>query len=147
VITGYEAGTNSVASPGAGAAAIELRAPTRRLKVRELGVFSQAATAVRFQLGRPAAQGITPGTTTLGQAQDPAEAAGTGIFSASWGTPPTAPAVALRQADFNNVVGSGLIWTWPSDGELVVPTAGVISVVIWCVTAGPTMSVYSIWGE
>lgn len=147
MISGYEVGGSTVASPGAGSAAVELRAPTRRLKVRELGLFSQAATAVRFAVGRPAAVGVTPGTTLTGQPQDPAEAAGTGITAISWGTAPTAPATFMRQAEFNNVVGSGLIWTWPSDGEFIVPTSGTISVVVWFITAGPTCDHYWAWGE
>lgn len=147
MISGYEVANNSVATPGAGAAAVELRAPTRRLKVRETGLFSQAATAVRFAIGRPAAQGVTPTTQSTGQPQDPAEAAGTGITAISWGTAPTAPATFLRQADFNNVVGSGVIWTWPSDGELIVPITGVISIVYWFITAGPTSDYYFVWSE
>lgn len=147
MISGYELGNSTVATPGAGSAAVELRAPTRRLKVRETGLFSQAATAVRFAIGRPAAQGVTPTTQSTAQAQDPAEAAGTGISVISWGTAPTAPTTFLRQADFNNVVGSGIIWTWPSDGELIVPITGVISIVYWFITAGPTCDYYFVLGE
>jgi hypothetical protein len=150
-IVGYEASTTSAASPATAAPYAELVGNgTRRMKVREFGMFSQAATAAaKTQLGRPAAVGVTPGTTSLGQAQDPAEAAGTGKWAASWGTAPTAPAVALRQFEFNNVVGSGVIFTWPSDGELVVPATGTITLVVWNAGAagGPTSSLYGVWSE
>lgn len=147
MIVGFEVGNNTVASPGAGAAAVELRAPTRRLKVREVGLFSQAATTARFALGRPAAVGVTPTTQSTGQPQDPADPAGTGITAIAWGTAPTVPGTFLRQWDFNNVIGSGVIYTWPSDGELIVPTSGTISVVLWSIVAGPTCSHYWAWSE
>jgi hypothetical protein len=147
MIAGYEIGNSTVATPGSASAAVELRAPTRRLKVRETGLFSQAATAVRFAIGRPAAVGVTPSTQSTAQPQDPADAAGTGISVISWGTAPTVPATFLRQADFNNVVGSGMIWTWPSDGELIVPTSGTISIVYWFITAGPTCDFYFVLSE
>lgn len=147
MIAGYEVGNVTATNPSAGTAAVELRAPTRRLKVREAGLFSQVATAVDFGLGRPAAQGVTPTTQSTVQAQDPAEVAGTGITAIAWTTGPTAPGTFLRKGQFNNVIGSGLIWTWPSDGELIVPITGVISIVFWFVTAGPTSDYYFALGE
>jgi len=147
VISGYEVANSTVTTPGAGNAAVELRAPTRRLKVRETGLFSQTAVGVRFAIGRPAAVGVTPTTQSTVQAQDPADATGTGITAIAWGTAPTTPATFLRQADFNNVIGSGVIWTWPSDGELIVPTSGTISIVYWFITAGPTCDYYFVLGE
>jgi hypothetical protein len=58
--------------------------------------------------------------------------------------------VPLRQFDFNNVIGSGVIFTWPSDGELVLGTTGVLSsLVLWNAggTTGPIMSTYAVWSE
>jgi len=132
---------------------IELGAPTRRLKVREFGLFSQGPTAAaKTQLARPAAIGVTPTSPIVGKPQDPADAAGTGQTAIAWGTAPTAPTSAtgiLRQFDFNNVTGSGVIFTWPSDGELVVPTAGTASVVVWNAGAstGPACDFYAVWSE
>jgi hypothetical protein len=146
----YEAATNTVAAANAAAYIEFVGNGTRRAKIREWGTFSQAATAVpKCQIGRPAASGITPGTLTLGKAQDPADAVATAQWSASWGTPPTAPTVALRQFDFNNVIGSGVIFTWPSDGELVCPATGIITLVQWNGggTTGPICSVYAVWSE
>lgn len=149
MIAGYELGNSTVATPGAGAAALELRAPSRRFKTREFSVASQSATTYRFALGRPAAIGVTPTTQSTVQAQDPAEAAGTTISVISWGTAPTAPATFLRQFDFNNVPGSAVIWTWPSDGELIIPVVGggATTLVLWAITAGPTCDYYVVGGE
>jgi hypothetical protein len=68
---------------------------------------------------------------------------------------PTTPAAAsvLRQWDFNNVPGSGVIWTWPADGELLVGlVAGAAnsragSLIAWSLTAGPTSDFYAVWSE
>jgi hypothetical protein len=148
----YELGTTTAAAT-TGAAYIELIAVTRRLKVREIGVFSQAATAAaKAQIGRPAAQGITPTTPILGVPQDPADITGVGETAIAWGTPPTAPTSAtgiMRQFDFAATAGSGIIFTWPADGELVIPITGVKSIVLWNAGAGtgPLMDFYAVWSE
>jgi hypothetical protein len=155
MIVGYEAAalTNAAASSDTTGCYIEFRGNgVRRAKVREWGIFSKDATsALRQGLGRPAAAGITPATNSLGQAQDPADAAATAQFSSSWGTQPTAPAVYLRQWNFNNVIGSGVIFTWPSDGELIVPASGVATLVLYNPAAsgqsGPACHTYSVWSE
>ena len=148
----YELGTSTAAAT-TGAAYIELIAVTRRMKVREIGVFSQAATAAaKTAIGRPAAQGITPTTPILGQPQDPADIAGTGETAIAWGTPPTAPTSAtgiFRQFDFAATAGSGVVFTWPADGELVIPIINVKSLVLWNLGAGtgPLMDFYAVWSE
>jgi hypothetical protein len=150
VIVGYELGTSSAAA-AAGAAYIEFRGnATRRVKIREIGAFSQTATAVsKGQLGRPAAAGITPTAPITWLPQDPADAAGTAQTAIAWGTAPTAPANGLRQFDFNNVPGSGVIFTWPADGELIVPAAGVQTLVLWNAgaAAGPALDAYFVGSE
>jgi hypothetical protein len=128
---------------------------TRRMKIRELGMFSTAATAAnKTQLGRPAAAGTGAATTaSTGQPQDPADAAGTGTWVSSFATTQPTQITAttvLRQWDFNNVVGSGVIFTWPSDGELVISTSGVN--LNMCIqnaggATGPISDLYSIWSE
>jgi hypothetical protein len=150
MIVGYELGTSSAAA-ATGAAYIEFMGNgTRRVKLREIGLWSQAATLVqKGQIGRPAAQGITPTTPIVWVPQDPADAAGTAQSAIAWATPPTAPAKALRQFDFNNVPGSGLIFTWPADGELIIPAAGVASIVVWNAGAGtgPALDCYFVGAE
>lgn len=115
-------------------------------------MFSQAATAAsKTQLGRP---GNTPagGTVQVGSPQDPSDAVATaGFVTSGWSTAPTAPSATntLRQWDFNNVIGSSVIFTWPSDGELVAGAARVNGLVIWNAGAagGPASDLYFVWSE
>lgn len=134
-------------APAAASPYVDVYNASRRGKVRELGMFSQQATsALVTMLGRP---GNTPAGTTGAvtvQAQDFADAAGTTGLVIQWTTTPTVPATAMRQWEFNNVIGSGVIFTWPSDGELVVGTATrAQDLVIWNghgSQGGPTSDVY-----
>jgi hypothetical protein len=127
---------------------------TRRCHVREYDFFSQTAVAISLaQLGRPA---NTPagGTATVasGGQQDPAEAAGTGGFITSgWSTAPTQPATTarLKQFDAAAVIGSGVIYTWPSDGEVKIGLTRNLSLTLWNAGAatGPPLSASSVWAE
>lgn len=149
MIVGYEAAVSTVAAASAAAASEFECNGTRRSYIREMGVFSQAATAFsKGQIGRPA-NTPTGGTLTAGQPQDPGNAAGTAGFTTTWTTAPTAPSVPMRQFDFNNVIGSGVIWTWPSDGELVAGPTRANSIVLWNAGAGagPACDHYAVWGE
>jgi hypothetical protein len=137
-------------SPATASPYVDIYNVTKRGKMREFGMFSQAATAAsQAQMGRP---GNTPAGTTgavIVQAQDAADIAGTTGLVIQWTTTPTAPATAMRQWDFNNVVGSGVIFTWPSDGESVIGNSAltrVADIVIWNAGAsgGPTCDVYCV---
>lgn len=149
MIVGYEATVTTVAA-ASGAAYAEFEPNgTRRCYIREWGVFSTAATtAANTQVGRPA-NTPTGGALTAGQAQDPGNTGGTGGFTTTWTVAPTAPTVAMRSFDFNNVIGSGVIFTWPSDGELVSGPTRANSVVLWNAGggSGPIMRLYAVWGE
>lgn len=151
MIVGYEAGAICVA-PATAVAYIELTGnATRRAYVRELSMFvNTTVAATKTQLGRPAAKAVTPATQFLGQAQDPANTAGVTQWSTTWGTPPTVPAVALRNFDLAGTVGSGVIFTWPADGELIIPsTTGISAIVFWNASGstGPIADFYGVWGE
>lgn len=151
MIAGYEAGALGVA-PATAVYYIELTGnAVRRAYVRELSMFLNTAVAAnRVQLGRPAAKAITPTAQVLGQAQDPANAAGVTQWTTAATTPPTAPAVAHRAFDLAGTVGSGVIFTWPADGELIIPsTTGVSALVFWNASAstGPAADFYGVWGE
>ena len=145
----YELGVSTVAAANAAAYAEFRCNGTRRAKVREVGMFSQAATAAaKTQLGRP---GNTPagGTVTVGGAQDPGDAAAVSGITTTWSTAPTVPATAFRQWDFNNVIGSGVVFTWPSDGELVAGSSVANGLVVWNggSAAGPACDLYMVWSE
>lgn len=151
MIVGYEAGALCVA-PATAVAYAELTGnAVRRAYVREMSMFLNTAVAAnRVQLGRPAAKSVTPTGASLGQPQDPSNAAGVTQWSTGWTTPPTAPAVPLRAFDLAGTVGSGVIFTWPADGELIIPsTTGVSALVFWNASGatGPAADLYAVWGE
>ena len=151
MIVGFEAGAICVA-PATAVAYIELTGnAVRRADVRELSMFlNSAVVANKVFLGRPAAKSVTPATAFLMQAQDPANAAGVTQWSTTWATPPTVPAVALRNFDLAGTVGSGVIFTWPADGEMIIPsTTGISALVFWNASGatGPIADFYGVLGE
>lgn len=147
MIRGYEAAATTSDTTINHAAATLVTGATYRAKVREIGIFSQGATAYRGIIGRPAAVGITPGTQVVGVAQEPADAPSlVNLTTGVWGTSPTSPAPPMRQFDFNNVPGSGVIFTWPSDGEVMISISQNL-VMPYNATAGVALDVYAVWGE
>jgi hypothetical protein len=147
-VVGYESAINTVAA-AAGAAYAEMVPGARRAKLRELGFFAQAATAIpKAQLGRPG-NSPTGGAATLATALDGADIAATAGWTSTWTAAPTAPAAAdvKRQFDAAAAIGSGPIWVWDSDRALVVGIArsAVSGLVLWNAGAGagPILSLYS----
>jgi hypothetical protein len=116
---------------------------TLGIRVMEVGICQLAAAVVAYGLGRPAAVGVTPGTTSLFQAEqstiDPA--AKTNI-ALSWGTSPTAPLVYLRRCN-TALAASGAIWTFPR-GLYVPPSS---SLVIFNITAGSAADIWFVIDE
>lgn len=149
MIVGYEVAVNGVAALTVAPAWEFAPNGTRRAYVRELGFFNQAATAAGKQIiGRP---GNTPtaGSITVGGAQDPSNAAATAGITTTWTTAPTVPAIAMRQFDFPNTVGSAVIFTWPPDGELIAGPTRANSIIQWNASGSTigVMSVYAVWSE
>lgn len=147
MIVGYELALENVTNAGSAAPQFELESNgTRRPKIREHSLFITAATASRFSIGRP---GNTPtgGSVTVGGAQDPGDAAATAGVTTTWTTAPTVPAPKMRSVEFNNVVGSGVIWTWPSDGEITCGLTRAGSLIDWSGTAGSAVTGSWTWGE
>lgn len=114
-------------------------ATTSRMKVKEIDVFwsSGASTSIAFGIGRP---GNTPttGTQVVGIAEDPAAPAAFGATAITgWGTAPTIPGTFLRQAAIASAGGNGIIWTWETGGELIIPpNARNNGIVLWCTAIG-----------
>jgi hypothetical protein len=151
MIVGYEGAALCVA-PSTAVAYIELTGnATRRAYVRELSMFLNTAVAAPATgLGRPAAKSITPANQFLFQAQDTGNVAAVTQWTTTWGTPPTVPSPFLRRFDLAGTVGSGVIFTWPADGELIIPGAtGVSALVFWNASAGtgPAADFYGVLSE
>ncbi len=107
---------------------------TRRAKMRELGIFTTAATPTNIAFGHPANEGTPPVATgaVTPVPFDPADtAAAVARLAAAWSTAPTAPTVALKSCTLGAAVGAGLIWKHNVD-EL--PTLGLSG---WVVLFNP----------
>lgn len=139
----YEVGLRTT-GVGTGAAGFELRAVTRRLKLLELGLTLQAATASTFGLGRPANTGsVAGGTNNVPPPADAADAAA--LFQAvlaGWTTAPTAPTSFFRRIGFPATIGAGVVWSFR--GIYVAPTH---SLVLWNLAANGVSDVYAVVEE
>ncbi len=112
---------------------------TNKPKIFEVGFSNAAATAGQFGLGRPAATGITPTSPqTFIDESDGNGATGVCTAAVAWGTGPTVPANFFRRVSVTNVIGAGVIWTFPRGLGLPVSK----SIVIWVIG---TSSVIDAW--
>lgn len=87
----------------------------------ECAVFMTSAVAGNFQLGRPAAVGITPTSPVTLQAENPSLPPGTTTSALAWATNPTAPTVSMRNLNIPATIGTGIILTFPRG--LIVPVS------------------------
>lgn len=116
----------------------ELRAPaSARNRLMEIGIWVNAATQSPLGLGRPQAIGGTPTTPINVQAEDPNDAAGNSQTALAWGTPPTIPLQFFRRFNIANLIGAGVIATFPRG----LVTAGGASLILWNLAA---VSVYDV---
>lgn len=133
----------------AGAAYCDLRSTsTDRLFIREIGVFTTATTATSVGVIRPLTTG-TASTTAAGQAEDPANPAGTGVVGTAWSVAATIAATPLylRRIALPATIASGVIWTWPEGRELVVPVSSTLLLWNFGGAAGSACDVYIAWDE
>lgn len=112
-------------------ASAEIRT-TAAVKARmlELSLIQVTGTAQSLGLGRPAALGVTPGTTSTYQRDDSADPACVTTIAASWGTSPTAPTTYHRRWNSAATVGVGIVWTFPRG--IIIPVSA--SVVVFNIT-------------
>lgn len=151
MITGFEAAVSSLA-PATATAYANFWVPTRRAKIREIGIFNSSATTtlVQLQLIRTTARGtqtttVTP--TAAANAQDIADLGPTAVIDTAWSVQPTLAAIPMRMTDVAGTVGSGLIWNWQSDGELIVPIGGGIALQNASGSTTAIIRAYFVWGE
>lgn len=121
--------------------------PTLRLK--EFGVFCNAASAASIGLIRASAVGVfTPGNSSQGQPLTSDPQAATGYLDFGWGTPPTIPGTPayLQQAVLQAAQGAGVVWPFYDEPLEVVAASGLL---LWNfgVTTTPVLTVYAKWGE
>lgn len=99
-------------------------------RVLELSLAQATGTAQSLGIGRPAAQGITPGTTSTFQRDDTGNPACVTTASLTWATSPTAPTNYHRRWNSAATIGVGIIFTFPRG--LVVPVSA--SLVVFNIT-------------
>ncbi len=147
---GYEVGVQSVAAASAAAYCTIRGATGQRVRIREIGISLNAATASSIGLGRPANTPVAT-TSVLLQNKDPADAASITNFDTAWSTAPTVPAQFLRRIVLPATAGAGWIWTFPDDEPLILDkTAGSNQwVVLWNfgAGAGSVLNVYVVTKE
>lgn len=108
-------------------ASAEIRT-TAAVKARllELSVIQATATAQSLGFGRPAAQGVTPATTSTYQRDDSADPACVTTLSLTWGTSPTAPTSYHRRWNSAATIGVGFVMSYPRGIILPVSASFVV---------------------
>jgi hypothetical protein len=121
-----------------------IAASTLSPRIMEIGFTTTTATSVCIGLGRPAAIGITPGTTSTFQAeQATSDPTAKTTVALTWGTSPTNPTNYLRRFFTPATIGSGCIWTFPRG--IQIPPSGTL--VLQNITAGAVSDVYIVIDE
>jgi hypothetical protein len=112
---------------------------TNAYRCLEVGVSVVNATAGVVGFGQPNAIGNTPGTSAAFVFEDGGNSSTPGTKTAlSWTTSPTAPTVQQRRVSFTNVVGSGIIWTFPRGYNILLNKTLTVN----NITGGP---LYDVW--
>lgn len=126
-----------------GSAAWEIRtSANKRARLLELGLFLTAATASVYQLGRPAAIGVTPTSPVDFLPEDNADVEVSGDLQSAlaWSTAPTSPANFFRGINLPAQIGTGVIWTFPKG--IVIPYSS--SLVLWNGAANGAVRAYAL---
>jgi hypothetical protein len=123
----------------------ELIAGTNGVRLFELGIALNAATASTILLARPAAKGVTPTTAKAFKPEGVNDGLGSdssATTAVAWGTKPTAPAdgIYMRRFGLPAEVGRSIVWTW--ENGLLIPAAA--SLVIF---NGATNSALNVWAR
>jgi hypothetical protein len=149
----YEAAASSLA-PATAAAYVVLWAPTRPIAIREIGVANSSATTTLPQLQtiRASARGtqsttVTPTAAANAQGFIASQIAPTAVIDTAWSVQPTIAAIPMRMTDIAGTVGSGVIWNWQTDGELIVTNGAGLA--LWNASGGTTAVTrfYFVWSE
>lgn len=144
----YEVGVSKAGVNTANTVMWQLRAPSRRTRIYEIGIFVETAptTAPQFVLARATAGG-TSTTSTLGQARDTTDAASTSTLDSAWSSAPTFSTTGpfLRRMALPVTAGSGIIWTWPDQPLVITTTATTYLVVANAAATGATLGQFSMY--
>lgn len=143
----YTVGFASVAAAAGAAYATLHTGASYRARIREVGLFVNAATASSVQLIRPNNTPVAS-TSILGQTQDPGDPASTINVDTAWSTAPTIGTnVPLRKGAIPAAIGNGLVWTWPADQPLIVPVSSWLVLWNYGAGAGSVLNCWITWEE
>jgi hypothetical protein len=143
----YEAGFVTPAAAAGAAYATIHTAASQRARIREIGLFCNAATASSIQLIRPANTPVAT-TSVLGQALDPGDPASVTNCDTAWSTAPTISAnVPLRKITLPATIGAGVIWSWLPDQPLVINVSSWLVLWNFGAGAGSVLNGYIAWDE
>lgn len=106
-------------------------------RLLEFSLIQLTGTASSYGLGRPAAQGVTPATTSTFQRDDSNIPVCVTTVSLTWGTSPTAPTNYHRRTNTAATIGVGIVWTFPR--ALIIPVSA--SLVLFNITATVALDV------
>lgn len=142
----YEVGISKAGVNTANTVMWQLRAPSRRTRIYEIGIFVETAptTAPQFVLARATAGG-TSSTSTLGQPLDPGDAAATSTLDSAWSSAPTFTTSGpfIRRMSLPVTAGAGIIWTWPRQPLVITTTATTNLVIANAAASGATTGQFS----
>lgn len=106
---------------------LELRTTAAvKIRVVEVSLVQVTGTAQSLGFGRPAAIGVTPGTTSTPVRDEPGDPVSVSTMALTWGTSPTAPSVYARRWNSAATIGVGVIWTFPRGFGVAVSSSCVV---------------------
>lgn len=121
-----------------------------RPRIREMGMFCNAATASSIGIGHPG-NTATPLSPTVGQPVDVNDQTSLASVSTTWTTAPTVPAQFFRRIVLPATIGAGIVWVWNPGEELALEKVTTANgQLTWWNFGGATASVlqgYVKWNE
>lgn len=142
---GYYESSQRTASLTAAGNFVDLRAgASLALRVVEIGLsVGVAGASPSVGLSRETAVGVAS-TTTVPQAEDPADGASSALLGTAWSTAPTVSAVYFRRITLQATLGAGWVWAWPESNPLIIPASGalMISLISISVAMNTALDVY-----
>lgn len=115
----YELGVTTVA-PVTVANYMSMIATTAvRPRIREIGMFCNAATASSIGIGHPGNTAVPTGTV-VGQPIDVNDQTALAGCATTWSTAPTVPTQFFRKIVLPATIGAGVVWVWNPGEELTL---------------------------
>jgi hypothetical protein len=115
----YSVGATTPAAATGAAYATFRTSANRRAFLREMGLFTTAATASSVGLGIPA-NTPTASVSIQPKPHDPADAGADSRIDTAWSVAPTTPATFDRKCTLGAAVGAGVIWKLALDERIVM---------------------------